>query len=484
MRALVVLLVVLGGAVAYATPAGYDHLVHARNLDVKGHDPLPCSRCHVAQKGKLAGKPGHAACFGTGCHGETPAKLRRGKKLAFDDRASVCKACHDEGSTAVAYPPYTIDPDFNISFGHEQHAAAACTLCHDMRARPAKRAPHERCAGCHDGTKASAMTQCASCHPQAVGNPEPPHLAVVHDSVTATFSHPAHAVRSSAGKDCTTCHAAIKGTNDTELPRPTMQSCGASQCHDGKAAFATTGPCTRCHTQVPARYDVFRDADEARFEHGGPHARVVADRTCAGCHALGPRGDTIVAGHDACAGCHADDFADRKPKKCAACHSANEPWRHLTADRAPADRTEFGVSIDHARHPQPCVHCHSLRTSAAQLRPPRGHAACTGAGCHAAGTGPSPTLEACVSCHRPGLAAAREQARLTAPWSVRASFEHATHQVECKTCHTSLAGDDLLKLPTPAKATCLPCHDAGKAAFKLTGTTCTRCHPSSPQTNP
>ena len=29
------------------------------------------------------------------------------------------------------------------------------------------------------------------------------------------------------------------------------------------------------------------------------------------------------------------------------------------------------------------------------------------------------------------------------------------------------------------KAACLPCHDEGKAAFKLTGTTCTRCHASS-----
>src|SRR5439155_20012 len=156
------------------------------------------------------------------------------------------------------------------------------------------------------------------CHPQAVGKPEPPQLAAIHDSVTTTFSHAKHAARGGIGKDCLQCHAEIPTTDDTQLPRPTTQSCAAASCHDGKAAFATTTSCTRCR---------------------------------------------------------------------------------------------------------------QLRAVSAQLRPPRGHAACTGDGCHqaGAGAGAAPQLTACDGCHQAGLATARETARLRAPWSVRATFDHATH---------------------------------------------------------
>ncbi|HEX7836262.1 MAG TPA: cytochrome c3 family protein, partial [Kofleriaceae bacterium] len=68
------------------------------------------------------------------------------------------------------------------------------------------------------------------------------------------------------------------------------------------------------------------------------------------------------------------------------------------------------------------------------------------------------------------------------PWSVRRSFDHAAHArtgdgrpLGCGACHVDLHGPDVTALATPAKATCAPCHD-GATAFKLTGTTCTRCH--------
>jgi len=500
MRALIVLC--LTASLAHAdgprtTPFGFDHLLHARNLDVKGQPALQCTRCHVEQKGKLVGKPRHTACFGA-CHGAAPTAPKRGTKLAYGDRAKVCTACHAEslqgtafsGKLAVAYPPYGLDPDFNIGFGHKQHGTIACTLCHDMRAAKSPRAVHDRCAGCHDGGSAQGhgpvMSKCIGCHPPAIGKPEPPRLAAIQDSVSATFSHTRHAARSAAGKECVTCHAAIKTTDDTQLPRPTMQGCGLSGCHDGKGAFATTSKCTRCHQQAPPRYDVYRTNN--RFVHDGVHATIVADRPCGACHALGPRGDTLIADHDACTQCHADDFAKRKPEKCSACHNASEPWRHLIADRAPPDRTEFGVMIDHDKHPQDCVRCHALRTTVSQLRPPRGHASCTGDTCHAAKTGPAPTLETCGGCHRNGLAVARAAARRNAPWSVRATFDHTTHAtapdhkpLACHACHTKLSGADLVALATPAKSTCLPCHDADKSAFTLTGTNCTRCHPSARQ---
>ncbi len=41
---------------------------------------------------------------------------------------------------------------------------------------------------------------------------------------------------------------------------------------------------------------------------------------------------------------------------------------------------------------------------------------------------------------------------------------------------TTMAHQIAFANATPKKPACLPCHDDGKAAFKLTGTTCTRCH--------
>jgi hypothetical protein len=150
--------------------------------------------------------------------------------------------------------------------------------------------------------------------------------------------------------------------------------------------------------------------------------------------------------------------------------------RHLVVDRGPPPRTEFGAMLDHDKHKSACSSCHFLRTETAELRTPRGHRSCTGPACHATSSGPAPHLDDCKACHALGLAAARDAARSRAPWSVRAQFDHATHDLACHSCHTTLDGTNLVELATPQKATCLPCHDNGKSAFKLTGTTCKRCH--------
>jgi c(7)-type cytochrome triheme protein len=470
---------------------GFDHIFHARDLDVKGIAALPCTRCHAESKGKLVGKPGHAACFGA-CHGAAPAKPKRGAKLALGDRGKVCSGCHADaqlqkpfaGKLPARYPPYAEDPDFNISFGHKQHGTLGCTQCHDLR--PGPKPVHQRCLGCHDGSGAQGhgppMTACAGCHPRAIGKPQPPELAVVRDSVSATFSHAKHNARGAAGRDCLTCHAAIRTSDDSELPRPQAKDCATSGCHDRKAAFPITAACTRCHDRAPEqRFEVHRPV--ARFVHAGAHADVVKQRPCSACHPLSARGEVMIADHEACTECHAADFAARKPFTCGACHNATEPWRKLVADRALPDRTEFGAELDHDKHKTTaCTTCHQLRTVATQLRTPRGHASCIGKGCHEVKSGPAPRLETCDGCHRMGLAAERERARVNAQWSVRRAFDHTTHQrtpdqkpIDCTSCHAQLAGM-LLAMPTPQKAACVLCHDQGKPAFKLTGTTCGRCH--------
>jgi c(7)-type cytochrome triheme protein len=493
-RALVLsILLGLACGVAYGEGArtvaiGFDHTVHARDVEVSGATPIACARCHEERAGRLVGRPGHAACFGT-CHGPAP---KLAKQPLDADRLKLCTNCHAEaslvppytGKLAVAYPPYLVDRDFSLVLGHKQHREIACTKCHDPIAHKVP-APHTRCAGCHDGATSQrfTMASCESCHPPAVGKPQPPELATVQNSVTAVFSHMTHAARGGAGKACATCHAKLRDAseNQIELPRPTATECAS--CHDGTHAFGVTTACTRCHVAPIDKFEVERP--EARFRHDTVHAALVASEPCAACHVLDAKtGEVAVAGHAACTQCHASDFGERKPKKCGACHNATEPWRHLRADRALPDRTEFGAMIDHGVHHGACANCHSLQTSTTQLRPPRGHGACSGRGCHAASGGALPTLAECTACHRVGLASDRLAQRIAQPWSVRLAFDHTSHvktgdgaPLACTSCHTSLVGP-VPELATPAKATCAGCHDGGQA-FKLTGTTCRRCHAGS-----
>jgi hypothetical protein len=261
--------------------------------------------------------------------------------------------------------------------------------------------------------------------------------------------------------------------------------CAAAGCHDGAKAFPVTAACTRCHSIPPSDpWQVARPRD--RFSHER-HAPRIAGATCAGCHRLDRRGEPATIGHAACAGagCHADDFGARWPTKCASCHLGTEPWRALTVEPTPVDATEHGTRIPHDKHPQACATCHKVSVGQRELRPPRGHGACTTAGCHAATTGPAPRLGECAGCHQLGLAATRRHDRVSAQWSVRERFTHVPHAtdpraggaaVECIACHDAVpASTEAERVPTPAKPRCAGCHDGG-VAFKVTGTGCARCH--------
>ena len=69
-------------------------------------------------------------------------------------------------------------------------------------------------------------------------------------------------------------------------------------------------------------------------------------------------------------------------RRAARAHLATEPWRHLRADRPSPDATEFGATLDHAKHPGDCTHCHARATGSKELQMPAGHAACAGVACH------------------------------------------------------------------------------------------------------
>ena len=504
MRAAIIIAILVGARLVAAQPAtipaGFDHVIHNRDVLVSGAESIACTSCHVVRAGLLVGRPDHKGCFGA-CHGAPPSTPSKAAKLEISpERMKICSNCHAEAvllapftKAPVTYPPYT-PTDFALEAPHKRHAAITCSQCHNRLAagigsRPlhvghAAGIPHRRCLSCHDGSGAPgrgpAMTACVGCHTPGSGSPRPPAFAAPINTVSATFAHDKHARRGAAAAQCATCHAAIIETDDSILPRPTMQTCGTSGCHDGKPTFSITAACTKCHTKQPIAFDVARPSDRfshVRAEHAG------AGLVCVACHPVDKSGEVLVSGHAPCVACHAEDFSERRPKKCGACHSATEPWRRLVADRLPRDDTEFGASLDHSKHPGDCAACHSLRTKFAQLRPPRGHRACTTAGCHAINSGPAPRIDACESCHALGVAAKRVALRVAPPWSVRTAFDHTPHlraadgtAVLCIGCHTDLSGATTTTLAAPPKKTCAPCHD-GNIAFKLTGTTCTRCHP-------
>lgn len=474
-------------AVVAVLAAGFDHRIHDRDVIVSGGDPIPCARCHTLRGGTLVGRPDHGACFGA-CHGSAPTRPRRGQKLVIPpERLELCTSCHSAdvlarpvaGAVRATYPPYVPD-DFALDLGHARHSGVACTQCHGKTKGPV----HRRCSGCHDGSGAPgrgpAMTACTGCHTAGGGSPLPPSLAEPHNTVTSTFSHDRHAARGGAGGQCATCHAEILKTDDSRLPRPRATSCAIAGCHDGKPVFSITASCTRCHTTPPGgRFEIQRF--DVRYSHTAPHHAAI-QAPCTACHPLGTTGEVLVSGHGPCTSCHADEFGKRDPKICFACHNAIEPWRPLVADRLPPERTEFGARLDHGTHRGACTGCHTLATSAVQLRPPRGHRACTTAGCHAVEGGPAPRLVACESCHQLGLSNERIARRMAAAWSVRSQFDHTPHvrgadgaTIACTTCHEDLAGASLTALASPRKQTCVPCHD-GRTAFSLTGTGCTRCH--------
>jgi Cytochrome c7 and related cytochrome c len=529
----------LAAGPARAQASGFDHAAHARALMAKGKDgakELGCARCHPSSAGQLGKRPDHATCFGE-CHGALPSKKELEAAPAAGDeqaliRARTCVACHRAEDLAARRFTVSAAPlartgalasDFaEATLSHARHHPQAdCLRCHTVPASPpslatttplaaprataaaaAAQRPHRRCLGCHTGKGepgAFAMDACERCHrpPSSGGATVAAKRSLL--TVTAAFSHQRHqryaadqpaaaAPPPTSAAACLSCHRALAEEESPAHPRPPAATCATAACHDGKRAFGLTEKCTQCHREEPAAfYPVPRPTK--RFDHRKHQAPLAAAGTavteCQGCHriAAGTGAAAAVAGadHAACASCHAEDFGAAQPTTCGACHSSTEPWRHLRADRLPPDDTEFGARMDHGKHPQPCQRCHVLDTATRQLRPPRDHSACTGAGCHQLAGGALPRLSECAECHRQDLVADRTRQRARAPWSVRHRFDHARHRLAkdgspaaCTSCHTQLLGS-LSSMAVPTKSACEPCHD-GTTAFSVTGVSCNRCH--------
>jgi len=446
------LLVSSTGSAQTAKPAtaasGFDHSKHARALATAKAGVLTCVTCHDVNRPTAV--RGHRTCFGK-CHGKRPRKPRKGRAYVKLDakRLRVCTTCH---------------------------------------------AP----------TALSALTK-SGIKPPPVTLPLPKRTADLAVTtgvypVGKGFSHARHDSRSKAS--CASCHRGVMLSLNNKPRRPRKLDCAG--CHNGKKAFSmTAAKCRQCHFSGGNR--IHRHATKlVRFSHKA-HKRRGNLGSCATCHTLTGNGTPLGAArnHAPCSnsGCHRAEFKSLQPKICGACHIARQPWRRLHRDVGAPAETEFGAHFSHKAHltgAKPrmkanCARCHQLASGKRELRPPRDHASCTGAGCHARVAtvkgSAKPALNNCKACHSLELMRKHQLKRHTARWSVRSKFRHAAHKTRplagkrgqplaCQQCHSSILNSVVLRdVGTPQKKTCMGCHN-GATAFKLTGHKCARCHGS------
>jgi len=210
------------------------------------------------------------------------------------EQGKSCGGCH-EGKTVFAVTGdcdrcHVKAPELNIKvptagntpFSHKVHVPLyKCGECHNglfTTGVAAKRysmpdmEAGKSCGACHnDKTAFTAAANCARCHP-------------VKDikKAGALFSHTYHI----ALYRCTDCH------NKLFLPEPENKrysmkdmekglSCGG--CHDGKAAFAVTGSCEKCHKLQTIKFE-FPDKPQVKNVLFGHKIHLVRGYECSNCH--------------------------------------------------------------------------------------------------------------------------------------------------------------------------------------------------------
>ncbi len=482
--AVISLVVIASLTSGYSDPArGLDHASHERAIAETGAQ-MTCEQCHAQSRaGLLSGKPNHSWCFGK-CH-DSPAPPTGNKPYAVEaSQRPLCEVCHsaaslsassEKGSASLKGTPTFVAPDHQVTFSHLAHGKVSCADCHRFGTR---RRPHSRCAGCHRRPTASAsvaMTDCAGCHRAGATA-----VARTPFSVAEMFSHPRHAPR--VAKGCVQCHSSARTATTLEIAAPTKADCIG--CHDGKKAFSATAPkCRRCHSSPPILSKPVRSAGVPLTHRS--HEAI----SCTNCHQ--PDGTFRASkGHALCASfeCHSGELSSRQPRICSSCHVGSEPWLPQHVDLPRRRTSNFGVTFAHRKHAaladpraKECRGCHLSGADSKDSGLGGNHASCSGATCHDQPT-LTPGLSDCSGCHQAGRRVVRRQKAAARKWSVSTQFKHAVHaqdadgQLACTACHSlDQTPPDGRDLAPPPKKGCEPCHD-GKAAFKLTGHACKRCH--------
>ncbi len=223
------------------------------------------------------------------------------------------------------------------------------------------------------------------------------------------------------------------------------------------------------------------NADFSKFQHSNPeHARF----PCALCHERTDNSPTPkLVGHLPCASCHTAQFADNKNAICTICHTNAETG---IVKRFPALKS-FNVVFDHAKHLRQtnCATCHKPTRNGAALSIPTGlnaHNACFQ--CHTpdAQSGER-NIDSCNVCHQPGKSVKISE------WTkayVKTPFSHASHRLNCTSCHNIKAGASrgnqvtgtipAMHFPPNRVQSCASCHNNKRTFGGDDVNDCRRCH--------
>ena len=342
----------------------------------------PLAACATCHDGSIAAAPkGHAgygancvACH-TGmnrpsgdcatCHakprGTWPAVVSTNPLSCADARCHAKVANHS--GTLITHAPCTTC--------HTAHykSLGACTKCHanprSFHHGTAKATPLTDCAGCHNGSLASAhgnhgkLKSCTPCHGAAMRRPSVPGVCITcHDVGTTTStsclasgchtSTKLHAPGPAGGVDCngchstthfkaiascTTCHPDRVGYHHRGVKTTPLADCGS--CHDGKIASAKKAhaglPCAKCHTGM-ARPPVPATCQDCH------DVQSFGTKTCTTCHSkTGMIGKETVHATDpaatvSCTTCHKKHYQGLGA--CNTCHGGHAETHHGTVTLA------------------------------------------------------------------------------------------------------------------------------------------------------
>jgi c(7)-type cytochrome triheme protein len=138
-------------------------------IHVTHTNKFTCNECHTKLFALIKGqnKITMAAIY----QGRSCGACHNGKKAFSSDRCEKCHANVPAPKTALVYKPEGIGM---VKFSHEFHTKSfACKDCHDkifkMKKGGSKMTMEAMNAGgscgtCHNGTKATAVTECGKCH--------------------------------------------------------------------------------------------------------------------------------------------------------------------------------------------------------------------------------------------------------------------------------------------------------------------------------
>lgn len=387
---------------------------------IKGHEKYEadCESCHV--RFDRAAQP--RLCLACHDHRDVAGDVRARRGYHGRIKEGRCRACHTDHKGREARIVVLDEQDFDHAVTdfplRAKHAGAKCADCH--RPNTKHRDAPSACNACHskDDKHAGQLDrQCQNCHDERGWRGtrfehERSRFPLLgkHKQVECRKCHETLAYRD-VKTDCSACH-------------------GKDDAHKGELGMR----CEKCHDATGWKAPIFDHGRDARFPLRGRHR----DAKCESCHRSRGFGDKPPS---QCFGCHERDDAQKGHRgwygeKCEACHSAGA-WRPATFDHDRA--TPYPLRGRHAA--TKCEQCH--RRPLSEEKP----------------------LDRCFACHdRSDKHAGQLDKRCQnchneSGWR-ETTFEHSRSrfpllgrhkQVQCRSCHASLAYRD-------AKLDCASCH--------------------------